>query len=284
MDTIKGRGVIVTGARQLASGLNFPECLRWRTDGLWFADQYAGTICRLDESGGITVVATVPGRPGGLGWTPDGLLLAVSMEHRTVMTVAQDGRLSPYADLAPFIGDLANDMLVDAQGRAYIGNYGFDYEHGEEPAPTRLIRVDPDRSVHFEEPWMLFPNGMALVDRGHRLVTAETLGDRLTVCAVEPDGNLVSPELLAELPAGSGPDGIAVDSANRVWVACAFTSRAVAVTLDGTIDAEIELPGEGIYCCEVGGADHRTLFLAIAPLDESLAAREPHGRIISVPL
>jgi sugar lactone lactonase YvrE len=75
-----------------------------------------------------------------------------------------------------------------------------------------------------------------------------------------------------------------MDSANRVWVACAFTSYAVAVTPEGTVDAEIELPSEGIYCCEVGGADRRTLFLAVAPLDESQAAREPRGRIISVPL
>ena len=38
-------------------------------------------------------------------------------------------------------------MVVDAQGRAYVGNFGFDLMSGGVPATTSLFRVDPDGSV-----------------------------------------------------------------------------------------------------------------------------------------
>ena len=158
----------------------------------------------------------MPGRPGGLGFTPAGELLVVSMEQRAILLV-RDGELATYANLASSIPNLANDLLVDDHGWAYVGNYGFDYEGGEDPAPTRLIRVDPDRSVHIEEPWMMFPNGMILIDEGRGLVTAEAFADRLTLCGVLADGSLAEHCTLAELPSGSGPDGIAADAFGRVY-------------------------------------------------------------------
>jgi len=36
---------------------------------------------------------------------------------------------------------------VDAQGRAYIGNFGFDLPAGAAPAPTNLVLVAPDGRV-----------------------------------------------------------------------------------------------------------------------------------------
>ncbi len=36
-------------------------------------------------------------------------------------------------------------MIVDAKGRAYVGNFGFDRHAGEEPRAAVLVRVDPDR-------------------------------------------------------------------------------------------------------------------------------------------
>jgi sugar lactone lactonase YvrE len=266
------------GGRVVASDLYFPESLRWHREALWFTDQYGGTVCRVDDSG-TQVVARLPGRPGGLGWTPDGAMLVVAMERRWVMSLAPGGGLALYADLSELMPAFANDMLVDPFGRAYVGNYGFNYEQGEPEAATHLVRVDPDGFRQVEAPELLFPNGAVLIEAGGTLVVAETFGDRLTAMSVAADGHLHDPRVLIELPKGSGPDGIAVDASGRIWVACAFTSQALAVTRDGEIDAKIDVPGEGVYCAAVGGPDGRTLYLAIASLDESLAARTPTGRI-----
>ena len=145
--------------------------------------------------------------------------------------------------------------------------------------PTHLVRVDPDGSRHIEAPELRFPNGTILLDDGQTMVVAETMGDRLTAMPVAADGHLEDPHVIAELPKGCGPDGIAVDGQGRIWVACAFSSQAVAVTRAGEVVATIDVPGEGVYCPEVGGPDGHTLFLAIASLDEELAARTPTGRI-----
>jgi sugar lactone lactonase YvrE len=263
--------------RVVASGLYFPEGLRWHDDALWFTDQYGGTVARVGS--GCEVVARMPGRPGGLGWTREGLLLVVAMERRSILSVVPGGGISLYADLSQLMPAFANDMLVDPQGRAYVGNYGFDFEHGEPEAPTHLVRVDPDGSRHVEAPELMFPNGTILVDSGQTMIVAETMGDRLTAMQVAADGCLEDPRVIAELPKGSGPDGIAIDRDEQIWVACAFSSRAVAVNRSGEVAAEIEVPGEGIYCAEVGGPDGHTLFLAIAALDEEYAARNPTGRI-----
>jgi sugar lactone lactonase YvrE len=174
-------------------------------------------------------------------------------------------------------------MVVDHVGRAYVGNYGYDVDAGAPIASTHLVRVDPDRSVHVEAPEVVFPNGCVLVDDGRTLIVAETFADRVTAFVVDDDGSLRDPRVLVELPAGCGPDGMAVEPSGRLWVACAYGGRAVAVTPDGQIDDEILIPGVGVNCCAVDEAG-RTLFIALAPLDEAEAAASPNGRIVAIPL
>jgi sugar lactone lactonase YvrE len=262
--------------------LFFPEGLRWRDGSLWFSDVFGGTVSRLG-SAGPQVVAHVPGMPSGLGWLPDGTLLAVSMQRKAVLSFDADGEPSTYADLSDVCPQLANDMVVDTVGRAYVGNYGYDVDAGAPVAPTHLVRVDPDRSVHVEAPEVVFPNGCVLIDDGRTLVVAETFADRVTAFVVNDDGALRDPRVVIELPAGCGPDGMAVESSGRMWVACAYGGRAVAVTPDGRIDDEVVIPGVGVNCCAVDD-DDSTLFIALAPLDEAEAAAAPNGRIVALPL
>jgi sugar lactone lactonase YvrE len=272
----------LAAGRVVASGLYFPEGLRWHDGHLWFSDVFGRTVNRL-ESSGPRVMAQVPGMPSGLGWTPDGTGLVVSMTERVVLEISEGGTPAVYADLSGVLSEFSNDMLVDSIGRAYVGNYGFDVDHGAAQASTHLVRIDPDRSVHVETPDLLFPNGMALVDDGTTLLVAETFGERVTALRVGPDGSLGEASVLVDLPAGSGPDGIAVDAQGRIWIPCAFSSRAVCVARDGTIEAEIVGEGVGVNCCAVGDGG-TTLFVAVAPMDESEAASHPAGSIMAFPL
>lgn len=270
-------------AELLLDGLYFPESLRWRAGELWFSDIYGGQVVRIGP-GGPQVVANVDGLPSGLGWLPDGTPLVVSCEQRRVLRIESDGTTTGHADLSGYLTHEANDMAVDHSGRAYVGNYGFDVATGAEPAPTVLLRVEPDGRVFAEEPQLIFPNGLVRTDGGRSLVVAETFADRLTTMRIAPDGSLHDPKVLATLPSGSGPDGIDVDEAGGIWVACAFGAAAVRVGPDGEATHRIEFPGEGVYCCALGGADRRTLFVALADQDEERAARVRTGRIVTVPV
>ena len=52
------------------------------------------------------------------------------MHQRKLLRRERDG-LVVHADLSGVAHFHANDMVVDARGRAYVGNFGFDLNGGE---------------------------------------------------------------------------------------------------------------------------------------------------------
>ncbi|MEW8243951.1 MAG: gluconokinase, GntK/IdnK-type, partial [Candidatus Thiodiazotropha sp.] len=165
--------------RLLLDGLMFPEAPRWRDGWLWFTDQHAQRIVRVSPDGESETVAELDDLPGGLGWLPDGRLLVVSMTKRQLL-VLEDGGLRLYADLSDLASFHCNDMLVDARGRCYVGNFGYDLHAGAEQSPAELILVDTQGACSVVAREMIFPNGCALTPDGSTLLVAETFASRIT--------------------------------------------------------------------------------------------------------
>jgi sugar lactone lactonase YvrE len=65
--------------RTVVDGLAFPEGPRWHDGRLVFSDQHAHRVLALSADGDLEEIARVDGQPSGLGWTPAGDLLIVSM-------------------------------------------------------------------------------------------------------------------------------------------------------------------------------------------------------------
>ena len=171
-------------------GYTYFECPRWHENRIWVSDFYTYQVISACEDGtDIRVEAEVPGQPSGLGWLPDGRLLVVSMRDQKILRRESDGELVVHADLSGYVSANVNDMLVDAQGRAYVGNFGFDLMNLAPVETADLLRVDPDGSVHVVARDLHFPNGMALTSTGDLLVD-ETLGNRISAFAVQADGSL----------------------------------------------------------------------------------------------
>lgn len=186
-------------AKPLLTGLGVPESLRWHDGALWFSDMARGTVHRWTQADGLDTVARIPGRASGLGWLPDGRLLAVSMDERRVYRREPDGSLVVHADLDGIASGEANDMLVDRAGRAYVGNFGFDYHAFVRAHPNVQLYAPPGpptaRVACFaadgallgvSEP-LLFPNGCVITADGD-FVAAETLGLRLTALSLDEAG------------------------------------------------------------------------------------------------
>ena len=200
----------------LLDGLKFGEGPRWHDGKLWFSDFYAHRVATVDLDGRDETIVEVPQRPSGLGWTPKGELLVVSMLDRRVLRF--DGKaLHLYADLAALAGGLCNDMVVDAKGRAYVGNFGYDRHNNAPPRNTRIIRVDPDGRAASVGDEIHFPNGMVIAPDGRTLVVAETFAHRLGAFDVGADGALANYRVFAALD-GVYPDGICLDAEGAVWV------------------------------------------------------------------
>jgi sugar lactone lactonase YvrE len=183
-------------------GLGVPESLRWHENALWFCDLAFGTVHRWDGQGAPETITEVPGRAGGLGWLPDGRMLVVSMDEHRVYRREPDGQLVEHADLGHIAGGPVNDMTVDDHGRAYVGNFGFDYHayirsHPQSqlyappgPPPAQVACLDPDGGVVGLSQPLLFPNGCFVTDDGTTLILAETLALRLVALPVRADGTL----------------------------------------------------------------------------------------------
>ena len=62
------------------------------------------------------------------------------------------------------------------------------------------------------------------------------------------------------------PDGCTLDAEGHIWAADAMGNRVIRVAPGGEIVEEIAGPnGLGVYACQLGGPDGRTLLLCCAP-------------------
>ena len=249
-------------AHTIATGFAYPEGPRWQNGLLWFADQHAGFVHAISASGVVTESFAVPGSPSGIGWMPDGDLLVVSMEtHQVLRRVS--GKLQQHADLSEYHRAQTNEMVVGSDGRAYVGNIGFDFDNGEEPAPTMLLLVEPDGTVRQVADDLLCPNGTVVTPDGKTLIIAESLANRLTAFDVAADGSLSNRRVFADVP-GHIPDGICLDAQGQIWAASPFTNSVIRVSEGGEITATVAIDGAGAFACMLGDEDRRTLFVCCA--------------------
>jgi sugar lactone lactonase YvrE len=249
----------------LADGGSFFEGPRWRDGRWWVSDFYRHTVSAIDPDGTTEEVMTVDGQPSGLGWLPDGSLLVVSMRDRTVLRRAPDGTVGTYADIAPHCGGAANDLVVDAAGNTYVGNFGFDLMSGGTPQAANLVHIAPDGTVGVAAGDLMFPNGSVVTPDGSTLVVGETMGGRYTAFTIGEGGALTDRREWAALP-GVAPDGCTLDAEGCIWAADALANRLVRVAEGKGVVEEVPAPdGLGVYACMLGGPEGTTLLACVAP-------------------
>jgi sugar lactone lactonase YvrE len=245
-------------AEVLFEGLYFGEGPRWRDGRLWLSDFYAHSVFSIDPAGNIRTELELDDQPSGLGWLPDGRLLVVAMRGMKVLRLDGDG-LTEHADVSGLSRHLCNDMVVDGQGRAWVGNFGFDLDEtvrrvGPEAMfanhpTTNLVRVDPDL--------------------------------RLTAFDIATDGSLSNRRVWA--PVGMrAPDGICLDVDGNIWVANPMAPECVLIAPGGEVLQTVET-SQPCYACMLGGGDGRTLYMVTAPSSEqAMAEQGPRGRVESL--
>jgi len=269
--------------RLLVDGLKFGEGPRWHRGRLYFSDMHAGSVLSVGLDGVVDTLTSVEGSPSGLGFDPEGRLLVVSMENQKVLRsthAPERGQalvLEPFADLSGFTSSRCNDMVVDAHGRAYVGNFGFNLFSQEQVRSTCLVLITPDGNARQVADELFFPNGMVITPDGRTLIVAETFGSRLSAFDIASDGSLSNRRVFAQLKVF--PDGICLDAEGCVWVANPTPAGGFLRVAEGgevreqiSAQAEVDAPappgafangekGRAGYACALGGDDRRTLFL-----------------------
>lgn len=263
--------------KTLLDGLTFAEGPRWRDGRLWFSDFYAHEVIAVDLEGNRETVVAVPGQPSGLGWTPDGNLLVVSMRDQKLMRFEPSG-LVEHADLSGYSNYWCNDMVVDVRGGAYVGNFGFNRHAGEEPRATTLVHVTPKGQVSVAADGLWFPNGTVITPDGKTLVVSETRAHRLTAFDVAVDGTLSNRRVFAEIE-NMYPDGICLDQEGAIWVSDPHNREVVRIRDGGEVTDRFVLGDRGAYACMLGGVDRRTLFICTNIDSGQKIATERTGKI-----
>jgi len=281
--------------RTVVEGLWLPEGPRWHDGALWCSDIHGHRVLRMEAGAGDdlvarTVVEFPDDEPSGLGWLADGRLLVTGMKRKVVYRLETDGSLSVHADLSTVARGVLNDMIVAADGKAYVGDMGMDpNEPGAGMRPGQLFCIQPDGRFSSVADDLGAPNGPALTEDGGTLVLAESSAFQLSAFTVGSDGSLSERSVFATVPpspSGPGfapPDGICLDVAGAAWVADPIGARVVRVLRGGELTHAVDFPGEVPVACVLGGPDRRTLYICVATeYQREAVLRKALGRIDAI--
>jgi sugar lactone lactonase YvrE len=241
------------GPRVLLDGLGFPESTRWHGGRVWLCNWGSGEVLAVTPEGKPEVAARLAPRtlPFSIDWLPDGRLLVVDGPQRLLLRQqGPDDPLEVVADLTGLGSAPLNELVVDRAGNAYVN-----------AASGVVVLVEPGGSIEQVADGLRWPNGMALIDEGRRLVVADSHAMELVGYDVRRDGRLSARRVWARLD--SAPDGICADADGALWVASVPDRGCVRVREGGEVLDLISVD-RGCFACMLGGQDGRTLFIAAA--------------------
>ena len=267
----------------LIEGLTFTEGPRWHDGRLYFSDFFTHRVLAVDTKGNMETIVETPQQPSGLGWSPDGSMLIVSMNDQKLLSFS-NGELSEVADLSQLATNFCNDMVVDKKGNAYVGNFGFDLHAGEPIKPTNLILVRPGEEPCVVAENVFFPNGTVITPDDKTLIVGETFASCLTAFDINEDGTLANRRVWADLRSIEEgytpvPDGICLDAEGAIWVASPSTNDVIRVQEGGALLDKVEVD-RGAFACMLGGENGNTLFISTAnDSTEETCLKERSARI-----
>jgi sugar lactone lactonase YvrE len=258
---------------KVMDGLMLPEAPRWRDGALYFADFLGGRVYVMrDGDARPSVLQDFGGEHiGGIGWAPNGDLLTV-LQRKLKVLRTHNGKTEQFADLATHAEWAVNDMIVNADGTAYISPFGLDM-WGDGPKspskPVDLVLVQPDGGVgHAGAGEVLkVPNGMALSSDGKKLYVSEPGAALVSTYTIGAVGKLSGREVHSQTP-GTVPDGICIDSEGAVWAGnpVAIPGGAAGPGCTRYVQGQgathiAPSNGRMHLACVLGGADRKTLFI-----------------------
>jgi sugar lactone lactonase YvrE len=230
-------GVVAAGTKieLIKTGFEGAEGPVGMPDGsVLFTETRASRITRIDPSGNISTFVEHSNEANGLGFDPQGRLIAVQRapNNQKVSVVYPADKVAVLADSydgKPF--NRLNDIMIDKKGGVYFSdsigeNTGLYYI----PPGGKAIRIFNETTN---------PNGMMLSRDEKTLYVNWEDGEYLLAFDVKPDGTLGPRRNFAKyesvkvpghkdtrIAEGNGADGLAIDSEGRIY---ACTNRGIEV-------------------------------------------------------
>jgi len=247
-----------------------------RAGNLFCVDVAWSRILRIDSAGGMEVFVAYDGAPNGLKIHRDGRLFVA--DHKRGLMVVDPADRSVTCRLAgafgePFKG--LNDLVFSRDGDLYLTDQG---QSGLQDPSGRLFRLRAGGQLELVLDRIPSPNGLVLSGDGRSLLLAVPRANQIWRLPLGPDGRTSKVGVFLNLSGGGGPDGLAMDEDDTLYVAQPVLGSVLAFDRYGEPVGRIRSGSGGRLLTNLafGGPGNRDLFITDA--SKGMIQRAPVGR------
>lgn len=200
--------------------------------------------------------------------------VVVSLQNEIIRVNLTNGQTTSIAPIPDSEGTIrCNDGKCDPAGRLWIGTMGF----GAPKDAGSLYTVLPDGTVKMRLATVTISNGIVWSADRKYMYYNDTPTQQIARYRYDMEsGDILFDGIAVSIAKGTGsPDGMAIDSQGRLWVA-QWGGYGVYCydPLTGKLLTKIEVPAPNVASCAFGGENLDTLYITTARAgmtDEQLA-------------
>ena len=263
-DQFRRKGVATAWADANRPGVatdSFIEGPSFDAEGhLYVVDIPFGRIFRISPSGEWSLAIEYDGWPNGLKIAPDGRILVADYKHGLMQLDAAAGRMRPVLtarNSESFRG--CNDLHLAKNGDIYFTDQG---QTGLHDPSGRVYRLAPNGRLDCLIDTGISPNGLVLDSSESVLFVAMTRDNAVWRMPLMTDGSVAKVGRFCSLFGTSGPDGMTMDSAGRLFVAHASLGHVFVFAPNGELIARIKsCAGPACTNVAIGGANRDRLYV-----------------------
>ena len=227
---------------------------------LYIVDIPFGRIFRISPDGRWTLVVEYDGWPNGLKIDARGRILVADYRQGIMELDAKAGRIVPVLtarNSESFKG--CNDLHIASNGDIYFTDHGQTGLHD----PTgRVYRLTPNGRLDCLIDKGISPNGLVLDPGESVLFVAMTRDNAVWRMPFMKDGSVSKVGRFCSTFGASGPDGMTVDHAGRLFVGHASLGHVFVFAPNGELIARIKsCAGTSCTNVAIGGANRDRLYI-----------------------
>jgi gluconolactonase len=227
---------------------------------LYIVDIPFGRIFKIAPDGEWSLVVEYDGWPNGLKIAPDGRILVADYRHGLMQLDAKAGRMLPLLrsrNSESFRG--CNDLHLASNGDIYFTDQG---QTGLHDPSGRVYRLAPDGRLDCLLHTGISPNGLVLDPSEKVLFVAMTRDNAVWRLPFMKDGSVSKVGRFCSLFGTSGPDGMTMDAAGRLFVAHASLGHVFVFAPNGELIARIKsCAGHSCTNVAIGGDKRDRLYI-----------------------
>jgi len=238
---------------------------------LYVVDIPFGRIFRIAPDGAWSLVIEYDGWPNGLKVAPDGRVLVADYMHGIMEFDVKAGRMQPVLtarNSESFKG--CNDLHIASNGDIYFTDQGQTGLHD----PTgRVYRLSHEGWLDCLIDTGISPNGLVLDPAEKVLLVAMTRDNAVWRVPLIKDGGVAKVGRFVSTFGASGPDGLTMDKAGRLFVAHASLGHVFVFAPNGELVARIKsCAGPTCTNVAIGGANRDRLYITESATGSVLVA------------